>query len=250
MKLTGLIAAAALLACAAPAQAVTLVDDSGAPIGGQFQAYADRAQVPTLAGTLIIRETNPACPVACSQGPGDQAVNADGSLWVDTPAYGPAITWAVPAAGEYQFDWELGHQFDWAYLTDDDRREFAAMWRDPTGQWWDSEAVLSRGGEDGLERVFAADYASCAMGYPPAAAAEPANRQQVCEMIDTIGQRAGAHMPPPLPPTAGSVTVTSQQTPHRSRQHRARDRASRLHARLIQRVGRIIEMQNISVRDR
>lgn len=194
---------------------LTLVDADGTSIGGQLQAYADAARVPTLAGTLIVQQTNVPCPVACSQGPGNEVLDPDGSLEFPTPAatYGPAITWAVPGVSEYQFYFELGHQFDWAYLTNDDRQTFATMWRDPTGEWWDSVRVLNGGGEDGLERVFATDYASCAMGYVPDAAAEPSNPEQVCELIDTIGQRVGAHMPPPLPPVAGSVSIVPLAEP-------------------------------------
>jgi hypothetical protein len=196
---------------------VTLVDPTGQPIGGQLQAYADAAQVPTLAGTLIIGQANVPCPVACSDGPGDEYVASDGSLEFETPYadYGPAITWVGPEladgpAGEYAFDFELGHQFDWAYLTNDERQEFAAMWHDPGGQWWDSAKELDAGGEDGLERVFATDYASCAMGYLPQAAVEPSNPEQVCDLIDAVGQRVGAHMPPPIAPTVSSTTIAKQ----------------------------------------
>lgn len=219
-----LLLGAIFLGLAAPAHAVTLTDDNGTPIGGQLQAEANAALVPTLAGSLIIRQTDTPC--TCSDGPKNEFVNADGSLQYQTPNW-PAITWVTPGASVYAFEWELGHQFDWAYLTADDRREFAAMWHDPTAQWWDSARVLDGGGEDGLERVFAADYASCALGYMPQAAAEPANPEQVCQMIDNIGQRAGAHMPPPLPPTVGAVNVIpSRAVAHRARHHRlARRRA-------------------------
>jgi hypothetical protein len=216
---------------AAPAGAVTLVDDNGSPIGGPLQTYADRAQAPTLAGTLIVREATAACPVACSTGPGDKVVNSDGSLWVQTPAYGPAITWASPTVNEYQFDWELGHQFDWAYLTDADRQAFATLWHSPAAQWWNSDAVQSRGGEDGLERVFAADYASCAMGYTPSGTAEPANPQDVCNLIDAVGQRVGAHMPPVQPPAVVPVTVAPQQASHHPRRHHHRFTHRRPHHR-------------------
>lgn len=223
-----IIFGAIFLGLAGSAQAVTLVDSTGSPIGGQLQAYADTARVPTLAGTLTVLNAAGECPIACSQGP-YKTVESDGSLWVNTPIFGPTTTWAAPGVSGYQFDWELGHQFDWAYLTDDDRQAFATMWRDPTGEWWDSVKALNGGGEDGLERVFAADYASCAMGYVPQAVAEPANPEQVCELIDTIGQRVGAHMPPPLPPTAGVTTITGQAASHAGRPHR--EHHPRRHAR-------------------
>jgi hypothetical protein len=220
------------------AHAVTLVDNNGSPIGGQLQAEADATQVPTLSGTLIIKQTNVPCPVACSQGPGDEYVDTDGSVKFNTPAatYGPAITWVNPGvppgpAAKYEFDFELGHQFDWAYLTNDDRQAFAAMWHDPGGQWWDSTRALNAGGEDGLELVFAHDYASCAMGYVPQATAEPSNPEQVCELIDTIGQRVGAHMPPPLPPTVSSTTISLSSTTrphHRGRSNSRKRRVSHL----------------------
>ncbi len=48
------IVAVALVALAAPAQAVTLVTPTGQPVGGQWQQWADEAHVPTLSGDLIV----------------------------------------------------------------------------------------------------------------------------------------------------------------------------------------------------
>ncbi len=48
----GLLAAlVAMLVLTAPAQAVTLINQQGQPIGGQWQQWANQAKVPTIPAT-------------------------------------------------------------------------------------------------------------------------------------------------------------------------------------------------------
>jgi len=201
---------AATLALAAPAQAVTLIGPQGQPIGGQWQQWADEAQVPSLSGTLLVDNDATPCMggAACSTSPNMALQEQDGSLIY---ADGPTETWAAPNVAEWSFDFELGHQFDWAYLTDADRAQFAQLWGS-TLHWWDTLAGAQQAIEDGLEAEFANVYATCAVGDPTPAIltawlpgvvvtdAEPS-----CQLIDQMGREVGADPPaPPLPVTAGA----------------------------------------------
>ena len=214
----------AALAFASPAQAVTLVAPQGQPIGGQWQQWADDAQVSTLSGTLLVDSDPTPCMggAACSSSPNMALQEPDGSLIY---ADGPTETWAAPNVAEWSFDFELGHQFDWAYLTDADRAQFAQLWGS-TLHWWDTLAGAQQATEDGLEAEFADIYATCAVGDPTPAIltawlpgvvvtdAEPS-----CQLIDEIGAEVGADLPAPPPPvtagaqTAPSGTVGAQTTP-------------------------------------
>lgn len=190
-----------------------------------YQGWASQSQVATVAGSLQLDTTGAPCSMACSDGPGDEAIEPDGSMWIDSAAvYGPATVWMVPGvAGPFALFWELGHEFDWRYLNDDERREFADLWRSST-PWWDTFTALAEGREDGLEATFASDYAECALGGTPQGTvwvpgtSEPANPQRVCELINAIGERVGATMPA-LAPSVSAVTVT---TPLRRSRHRRR----------------------------
>jgi len=205
----------AALAFASPAQAVTLVAPQGQPIGGQWQQWADEAQVSTLSGTLLVDSDPTPCMggAACSSSPNMALQEPDGSLIY---ADGPTETWAAPNVAEWSFDFELGHQFDWAYLTDADRAQFAQLWGS-TLHWWDTLAGAQQATEDGLEAEFADIYATCAVGDPTPATltawlpgvvvtdAEPS-----CQLIDEIGAEVGADLPAPPPPvTAGAQTAPS-----------------------------------------
>jgi hypothetical protein len=218
-----------LIACAvaAPAQAVTLVDQGGRPIGGYLQQWADGAKVPTVGGdlTLITHGAGPTCPVSCSQGPGDSVIEPDGSLWTED-ALVPAEVWLVSGPGTpYYLYAELGHEFDWRYLTGAERHEFAEEWQSAL-PWWSTETALSTGREDGLEAVFAADYADCALGREPLGTTwvqttEPPDPQQICQMVDRIGAVAGAQLPGP-PPAVSRVQVKPSSSKPRHPPHRRR----------------------------
>jgi len=251
----GLLASLALLQ--GTASAVTLVDPTSQPIGGQFQSWADAAQMPTLSGTLILDVTTDGpCPIACSEGPGQEWILPDGSTTVDTAAaYGPAETWVIPTVDQYSLYWELGHQFDWLYLDDATRANLATLWGS-SAQWWDTEAGLLQGYEDGLEATFASVYSLCSLGdtdstslpWPNQPALTAEQVQNTCALITAIGRQARATMPPPpqpqvpaavvtpdpAPPTASPLTMTTRPRPkgivHKKKvvQHRPRRGRRRL----------------------
>jgi hypothetical protein len=196
---------------AAPAHAVVFVTPGGQPVGGKWQAWADEAKVPTLAGDLTI--TSPAAigclADACSESPDSLVLEADGSAQSVRPAVETAL-----ASNVVRFDlyWELGHQFDRAYLTPTDRERFLGLWRTPSAPGGDSIAALSVATENGAEADFAGAYADCALGDPvtPDAgsfqSAPTISPGGTCGLIDEIGQRVGASMPS-LPPTVSAVTI-------------------------------------------
>lgn len=171
-----------------------------------YQAWADASRVATIAGPLlVVLNGGPSdCPIACSYGPGMGTINPDGSVWVEDASDGPATTYLVPGvADHWALYWELGHQFDWRYLTGEDRARFAALWRSST-PWWDTLVAEDAGRENGLEATFAADYSYCALGQTPRGAhywvsdtTEPRDPERVCQLINHIGAAAGAIMPAP-----------------------------------------------------
>ena len=194
------------LVLAAPAQAVTLVNPNGTPTGGELQQWANAAQVPTLNGPLrtdtAVSDVNTLCAgaPACSTAPAMAEQEPNGSLIYASGQ--PAETWVAPGAVvEWQFDFELGHQFDYAYLTGTDRAMLAQTWGS-TLHWWDTFSGLSHGIEDGLEAEFADIYATCAVDaevpailttWLPGVAVE--NAAPTCELIDQIGAACDADMP-------------------------------------------------------
>ncbi len=203
------------LAFASPAPAVTLVAPQGQPVGGQWQHWADEAQVPTLSGTLLVDNDPTPCMggAACSTSPNMALQEPDGSLIYED---GPTETWAAPDVAEWSFDFELGHQFDWAYLTDADRTELAQLWGS-TLHWWDTLAGAQQAMEDGLEAEFADIYATCAVGDPTPAiliawlpSVVVTDPEPSCQFIDEIGAEVNADPPAPPPAvTAGPQTAPS-----------------------------------------
>ena len=161
---------AAVLPLAAPAQAVTLVTPNGQPIGGQWQRWADEAKTPTVAQDVILSidpSPNPCgTAAACSWGP----TSIKGSFAVEQkPSLAQPDEIAVTQTGIASNDrdalyWELGHVFDWTYLTSAERRYIAHTIGDADWHWWDTLAGLRHDGEDGLEADFARIYADCAWG--------------------------------------------------------------------------------------
>lgn len=61
---------------------------------------------------------------------------------------------------------ELGHEFDWRYLTPALRQRFSRMWGHPNAPWLDSARSMQDGSEDGMTADFAAVYEMCAWGLP------------------------------------------------------------------------------------
>ncbi|MBV8221368.1 MAG: hypothetical protein JO325_23115 [Solirubrobacterales bacterium] len=224
---------------------MTLVAPNGTPVGGELQQWANAAQVPTLNGPLTTdtnaSDVNAACAraPACSTAPGS-AEEYDGGL-----IYGqPAETWVAPdAVNQWQFDFELGHQFDYAYLTRTDRAEFAQLWGS-TLHWWDTSSGLARGIEDGLEAEFADVYATCAVGYsapeiltawlPSVIVTTAAPSCQLINRIDTTNA---------APSSLPTLTNAPRQTRRRKRRRRPpkprTGHTARLRAALRSAPGRI-----------
>lgn len=189
-----LVASLGLVAFAAPAQAVTLVKPDGTPVGGQWQKWVDEMRVPTISGTLVFVVDNAACYNRIAPGC---------SFRSGTPE-----TWVAPGStSRATLYFELGHQFDWRYLTFRTRRYLARAWEDMHVRWWDTRSWLQYG-ENGLEGVFPQIYADCATGlndkggsvtvFEPFGAdftAPTANpRINTCRFIDKIARRAQADM--------------------------------------------------------
>jgi hypothetical protein len=144
----------AALALAAPAQAVTLVNPAGQPIGGRWQRWANEMRVPTVRGRLTLDVSAADASAMCG------ATTGCSEGW---DGLEPVI-WIEPYAGRDTLYYELGHEFDWLELIAADRSFLAREWGTPRAHWWDSEASLARGSEDGLEAVFPQIYADCASG--------------------------------------------------------------------------------------
>lgn len=143
---------------AGTARAVTLVTPQGQPVGGRWQRWADESKIPTVAGDLIFVPNASGCTAgitACSssRSQGYPATETFVSLDVGTG----------PSARDSLY-WELGHQFDWRYLTGAQRRYFARAWSTPHARWMDTTTALAAGYEDGLEAEFAQIYDDCAWG--------------------------------------------------------------------------------------
>ena len=217
---------AAAVGCASPARAVTLLTPQGQPIGSQWQQWVGEAQVPTLSGTLLVDNDPTPCMggAACSSSPNMALQEPDGSLIYED---GPTETWAATNVAQWSFDFELGHQFDWAYLTDAERAQFAQLWGS-TLHWWDTLAGAQQAMEDGLEAEFANIYATCAVGDPTPAILTAwlpgvvvTDPEPSCQLIDEIGAEVGADPPAPPPPgaqtaptgTSGAPTTPSATVP-------------------------------------
>lgn len=140
--LTALLAAACTLTIASTSQAVTFTGP--ARLVNRADRWQAHSRMPLGNETIQIMPRGfcwPGDPAGCSQ-PGK-----------------------VYARTRWAFYFELGHQFDWTYLTDPDRQWLAAKWGVSTAAWWDSLASLNRGGEDGLQGDFASWFQGCALGY-------------------------------------------------------------------------------------
>ena len=138
--------------------------------------------MPTVQGDLTVEIQQPGnveCggPPSCAQSPLDPVYRPDGGLsypWVGDPT----VVYVSPQATRWDFYMELGHQFDWTILTPNARARFTRLMGGGL-PWWDSATVLDYGTEDGMEGLFAADYADCAAGRPADSGA--------CALIDEDG---------------------------------------------------------------
>lgn len=133
----------------------TLIGPDG-KIGGKWQEWVFDARVPAPAlrvrFSLNVRQCidgdHPGTPIppACS--------------WPDP--FSVAVQPGFGARDSLYF--ELGHIFDWTYLTGWDRQYLADHWGDLGQPWDDSLQAILTGQEDGLEAIFALVYADCAWG--------------------------------------------------------------------------------------
>lgn len=166
MKRIALIATAILtLMAATAAQAVTLVNPNGTPVGGIYQRWVDQSKISTYKGVVAF-STVGGCngAVACTDAP--QTIRGPYQAWVGG---GPLSIVDTSQANSYldrnSLYFELGHVFDAAVLTPADRRKIALAFHNGQWHWWDTTAGVAKNGEDGLEGMFAAVYQDCAWGY-------------------------------------------------------------------------------------
>lgn len=193
---------------ATPAAGVVLITPHGKPVNGRWQRWANEAKIPTVRGIVVFE--NPTA-MGCAQAGGCSVQG----FWAVDPE--------LSAASRDSLYFELGHQFDWRYLTNRMRHRFAVLWHHPHASWYSSARASEHGTEDGLGADFAQMYAECAWGYPALATqwvSHPAppriagiNARPTCNLI----RRAQVMKNPrlsrnnwlPLP----KVTLVSETTP-------------------------------------
>ena len=82
----------------------------------------------------------------------------DGDVYLDPALYQPRHPWRwMPTLAH-----ELGHVWDYQHMTDDSRRKFAALVREPGSDWW--AAGVTGLGDLPPAELFADAYSLCAMG--------------------------------------------------------------------------------------
>jgi hypothetical protein len=147
-----------VFACAPAAHAVTLAaydghPAGGAPIGGQWQAWADDAHIPTYTGKVILKVD----PCGCFFG-----VWAPWSPTIYVDSYGTS-----PADSTLYH--ELGHTFDWQMQQE--QPALGARFRTTLLHVWGRDEMTGRlaewGVDDGLTPIsmnefFAVSYDQCA----------------------------------------------------------------------------------------
>lgn len=147
MRLSSFIVAVLVgLAIAPVASAVRLVTPTGTPVGGVWQHWANHSRVPTVRETITF-----------------VAFRGDGMEYCGEPALGcssPAFPGVLPfiattVGDRFSFYHELGHEFDWTYLTLTLRARFLRLMGEPHVPWV----------EGGSADDFADLYATCALGY-------------------------------------------------------------------------------------
>lgn len=192
-----LVASLGLLAFAAPAGAVTLVNPDGTPVGGQWQKWVAEMRVPTISGPLAFSTDATICGGAMLGR--WRAFTSGRRLHRHCGRSGQSLS-------RDTLYFELGHQFDWHYLTPGGRSYLAHQWHTAGHSWWDSSPY----GENGLEAIFASEYAGCAEGMndnnssfslfePPGFVGwvphgSTSSHFSTCRYIDRIARRAGADM--------------------------------------------------------
>lgn len=112
-------------------------------------ARTDGASVPDPGPVSLIRGPCPGLPIY--EGCADLA---EGVVYLNAAAE-HADPWGPTLEGEIR-EHELGHIYDWRYLSETERISFRRLVRAPTLlPWW---------GEDSVSEWFADAYASCSLG--------------------------------------------------------------------------------------
>lgn len=181
----------------APPPVVTthLVRPSGAPVGGQWQRWANESYAPGYRGTVTLDLSAHADNFYCG---GAIGCSVNEGLTTSNPEifdFPNGDRWTR----RYSLLYELGHVFDYRYLTDGDRRAIMRLWhieahagKPVLDRWWQGEANLTPSSKvpgewfsDGY--VICAEYrdwtkaaaatTSTAPGYPLA------RQRALCRMI-------------------------------------------------------------------
>lgn len=139
------LAAISTSAIASPARAVLLVDRNGAPIGGQWQSWANEAKVPTWPGRVELAVTG--CPES----------GAIGCTWLSSPPIVHVVPGLQPALSRSTLYHELGHVFAARYIGARQQAAFEHAWG--LSAPWSSQ--LPYGGTP--EEWFAEGYQLCAL---------------------------------------------------------------------------------------
>lgn len=161
-----LIALAILLICGSAiigdARAATLLTPAGQPVGAPWQTWINESYMPTYQGTIAL---NTAFDGQCGM-----VTDARGCTQQETP--GSYVIGILPGSAALEREtllYEQAHVIDLEYLTDADRAELIALWRQtvPAGQsvdqfWWDGETYYWWG-EPVMGEWFADDYSLCAL---------------------------------------------------------------------------------------
>lgn len=132
---------AALLLAVTPASAVVVQrPDGGSP--AQYQQWADASLVPTVPGVVNVRRAD------CPAWPGRSCAAADGRVYMAPRQILVRGTWLH----------ELGHLFDWTFMSDSLRWRFRQLIHDGRAWHLDPRSHVSS-----PQERFADAYAVCAM---------------------------------------------------------------------------------------
>src|SRR4051794_22115269 len=176
--------------------AVRLLVPSGAPLGGQWQAWANASLVPTVRGTVTVRATG--CP---------GLPKVAGCVYTVQPRVVYLKRGISNPRGVLLH--ELGHVYDLTVLSDADRGGFRKIMGASHTRWWSGKRPLAE--------WFAEAYSWCARyarivsvkryaiyEYDPT----PGQHRKTCSLIKV----AARDRTPPVPPKAPPV-VTGDPAP-------------------------------------
>lgn len=177
--------------------AVSLVDPNGGPSAGQWQSWASNALVPTVMGTVVLRNTP--CPGLPKMA---------GCVYTAQPR----VIYIKPGIRQPRAVMlhELGHVYDLTVFSNSDRGTFRRIMKRTHARWWSGKRPLAE--------WFAESYAWCARHariasvkgraiyeYNPT----PAQHRQTCALIRTSARDEK----PPTPPADAPPIVTGDPAP-------------------------------------